>query len=111
VDLSFRECDWRYLTCVLKRLLNYVRKFIMNDNISQAAQAIENAEALVIAAGAGMGVDSACPTFVATKVSGALIRRLRSLGIVVSGVGVAALVPRRPSVSVGILRASPQFVS
>ena len=35
----------------------------MNDNIQQAAQAIENADAILINAGAGMGVDSGLPDF------------------------------------------------
>lgn len=38
-------------------------KFVMSDNFTQAAAAIAKADALIFAAGAGMGVDSGLPDF------------------------------------------------
>ena len=47
----------------------------MREEIQRAATAIAAADAILIGAGVGMGVDSGCPIFVATKVFGAPIRR------------------------------------
>ena len=42
---------------------NFVNLAAMNPNIQRAAQAIQEADAILIAAGAGMGVDSGLPDF------------------------------------------------
>ena len=54
-----------------------ITEHIMKENIKSAAELINNADAILIGAGAGIGVDSGLPDFRGKKVSGELTLNLK----------------------------------
>ena len=77
------------------------------DLIRRAAEAIAAADALLIGAGAGMGVDSGLPDFRGSEGFWRAYPPYARLGLGLRRAGRPPLVPRRPGPGLGLLRPSP----
>ena len=83
------------------------RHMATEDLIRRAAEAIAGADALLIGAGAGMGVDSGLPDFRGPQGFWKAYPPYARLGLGFADAGRPPLVPRRPGPGLGLLRPPP----